>query len=257
MSLILWCAFHGCPACFDPTSVSPLTGSVRKLDYESTKKRLAFIESKGFLVHTIWECAFNRQMKEDPELKILMDSLCVTSPLCPGDALYGGRVNAVSLHKSVSGLVEKIRFFYICSLYPYVCSRRPYPIGHPKIITEGFSDDLSSYFGLIKCFVLPPQDCFVPVLPVKSNGRLVFPLCFTCAEKINQKSRCTHTDEERGWEGTFVTEELNVALKRGYKVLRVYEVWSWSKISQYSERTQSGGAHGRIHKAVSPSKGRV
>jgi hypothetical protein len=45
-------------------------------------------------------------------------------------------------------------------------------IGHPRVITENFGD-LSSYFGLVKCTVLPPRGLFHPVLPYRTQGKLI------------------------------------------------------------------------------------
>ena len=52
-------------------------------------------------------------------------------------------------------------------------------VGHPRIITENF-DDISSYFGLIKCTVLPPRSLFHPVLPYRTKGKLTFPFVGLC-----------------------------------------------------------------------------
>ena len=54
-------------------------------------------------------------------------------------------------------------------------------VGHPRIITENF-DDVSTYFGLVKCTVLPPQGLFHPGLPYCTQGKLMFPLCKACAD---------------------------------------------------------------------------
>jgi hypothetical protein len=50
------------------------------------------------------------------------------------------------------------------------------PIGHPEIVTEGFTD-IQQYEGLIKCKILPPRGLYIPVLPVKMNNKLLFTLC--------------------------------------------------------------------------------
>ncbi|CAL1264770.1 unnamed protein product, partial [Larinioides sclopetarius] len=47
-----------------------------------------------------------------------------------------------------------------------------------------------------KCKILPPRGLYLPVLPFRCNGKLMFPLCRTCAETLNQSS-CHHSDEER------------------------------------------------------------
>ncbi|GFS50732.1 uncharacterized protein TNCV_111211 [Trichonephila clavipes] len=96
--------------------------------------------------------------------------------------------------------------------------------GEPKI--AGYSVDgfckkrilytSINYFGLAKCKVFPPKKLFHPVLPFQCNGKLMFPLCRTCAETLNQKT-CSHTEEERSITGTWVTEEVKKAREKGYK----------------------------------------
>ena len=61
-------------------------------------------------------------------------------------------------------------------------------VGRPHIITENF-DDISTYFGLIKCTVLPPRGLFHPVLQYRTQGKLMFPLCKTCVDTCNQAQR--------------------------------------------------------------------
>jgi len=85
----------------------------------------------------------------------------------------------------------------------------------PKIITENFSP-ASSYFGIIKCKVQPPRKIFHPVLPYRHSGKLLFPLCRTCAE--TQCDLCNHSDEERALTWAWVSLELFVAEVHGYKV---------------------------------------
>ena len=70
-------------------------------------------------------------------------------------------------------LIHALWFLFRCNKYG------EYPIGHPQIITENFAP-LSEYFGLVKCFVLPPRSLYHPVLPYRTQGKLIFPLCRTC-----------------------------------------------------------------------------
>ena len=67
----------------------------------------------------------------------------------------------------------------LCGFYLRCNKYGEYPIGHPQIITENFAP-LSKYFGLVKCFVLPPRSLYHPVLPYRTQGKLIFPLCRTC-----------------------------------------------------------------------------
>jgi hypothetical protein len=102
-------------------------------------------------------------------------------------------------------------------------------VGYPEIITENFRD-ISTYFGLIKCTVLPPRGLFHPVLPYRASGKLMFPLCKTCADTTN-KATCTHSDAERAILGTWCHVELLKALEKGYQILRLHEVWHFPEQS--------------------------
>ncbi|CAF1038132.1 unnamed protein product [Brachionus calyciflorus] len=79
-----------------------------------------------------------------------------------------------------------------------------------------------------KCKVLPPRDLYFPVLPSLIDGKLVFPLCRTCAEL--QQTKCNHLIEEKCLEGTWVTLEVQEALRQGYQIVEIYEVWHWEKL---------------------------
>ena len=106
-------------------------------------------------------------------------------------ALYGGRTNAVRLyHKCENG--EKIRYIDVTSLYPFVQKYGVFPTGHPTIITEQFDYSINKYFGIIKCTLLPPKNLYLPVIPLRINKKLVFTLCFKCAEEENQLELCKH-----------------------------------------------------------------
>ena len=98
-----------------------------------------------------------------------------------------------------------------------------YPLNHPEIITENFQP-ISEYFGLVKCSMLPPRALYHPVLPYRTQGKLMFPLCRTCADNLQQEP-CHHSDAERTLHGTWVTLELEKALEKGYKLVRIDEVW--------------------------------
>ena len=102
-------------------------------------------------------------------------------------------------------------------------------VGHPHIITENF-DDVTTYFGLIKCTVLPPRGLFHPVLPYRTQGKLMFPLCKTCTDTCNQ-TPCTHSENERAIQGTWCSVEVEKALEKGYSILAIHEVWHFPETS--------------------------
>jgi hypothetical protein len=119
------------------------------------------------------------------------------------------------------------------SMYPATMVETAYPLGHPDLEVFNIPVDWTSsidnpYRGIIKCFVVPPKDLRVPVLPVKlPSGRLAFTLCRTCSidhpKGLNSTNySCQHTDAERGWVTTSTHIELNAALDRGYLFINRY-----------------------------------
>ena len=162
----------------------------------------------------------------------------VLTPLQPRDAFYGGRTEAFTLFKEAS-MEEEINYYDVTSLYPFINKTGKIPLGHPDIITEQFLP-IDNYEGLIRCKVLPPKGLFHPVLPYRVNGKLMFPLCETCAT-TNQQTPCCHHANDRAFVGMWVTDEVKKAIDKGYKVLDVYEVWHFNEISRYNPTTMMGG----------------
>ena len=101
-----------------------------------------------------------------------------------------------------------------------------------KTKTSNERQKMSKWKPGFKCKVVPPRKLYHPVLPqrikVDSYEKLVFTLCKTCAETRNQNV-CKHTDNQRSFIGTWTTDEVSKALEKGYKILRIYEVWHFAK----------------------------
>jgi len=111
---------------------------------------------------------------------------------------------------------------------------------HPDIITSNFRA-ITTYFGVALVKLLPPRRLYHPTLPYRGhNGRLKFTLCRTCAENENIKP-CTCTTEERSFIGTYASIEIDEALKRGYEILKIYEVYHYDEATQYDIITRLGG----------------
>ncbi|XP_062621681.1 uncharacterized protein LOC134283252 [Saccostrea cucullata] len=226
------CYWHGCPTCYPSlqTETHPhRTQFTYQQLHEKTLRRTADLEDMGYNVCSIWEHDFDQQVQQDESLQQFVRDLDIPDPLKPREALYGGRTNATKLYCEEGDM----RYVDVCSLYPYVLKHRPFPLGHPEIITDDFQD-VRSYFGLIHCRVLPPRGLFHPVLPYRTGGKLLFPLCRTCAQQQDSTSqdRCQHTDRERSLTGTWVTSELHKALDMGYTLEQIYEVWHFKESSQ-------------------------
>ena len=121
-------------------------------------------------------------------------------------------------------------------MYPYINRNGRMPIGHPRsILNEQF--DSTKHYGLFYGLVLPPQDLRYPVLPLRSHGKLIFALCFSCADS-RQQTECHHSAKERAIEGTWCTPELAFALTKGYTVLKTYELWQFDESSEETETTK-------------------
>nr|XP_022294902.1 uncharacterized protein LOC111105016 [Crassostrea virginica] len=226
------CYWHGCPVCFpdQATETHPhRTQFTYNSLYELTLARELALKEQGFNLVTLWEHDFDKQFQKNDAFQDFDRELEFQPPLNPREALYGGRTNATRLYCCEGDM----RYVYVCSLYPYVLKHRTFPLGHPEIITEDFQD-VRSYFGLIHCRVLPPRGLYHPVLPYRTGGKLLFPLCRTCAEErpTDPHYRCNHTHAQRRFTGTWVTCELNKALDCGYQLDKVYEVWHFPQQSK-------------------------
>ena len=101
------------------------------------------------------------------------------------------------------------------------------PIDHPIIQVGDACADIEACLkmqGLMKCKIVPPKDLYHPVLPYRCDKKLLFCLCRTCVLEHNASSECQHHgDAERCLEGTWVIDEVRLAVAKGYKILEVYE----------------------------------
>ncbi|XP_072385963.1 uncharacterized protein [Diabrotica undecimpunctata] len=196
-----------------------------------TNLKNQYLQSQGYEVVEMWECTFRKIIT--PEIASYTENhyLMMTLPLNPRDALYGGRTGNTVEYFTCSKN-EKIKYVDVCSLYPFICKYGKFPIGHPKKIYVGEkcnAVDITELSGLIKCKVLPPTTLYHPVLPAKMNSKCMFVLCRKCGEDFVQ-TECEHSDEERALTGTWVIEEVVKALTKGYKLLDVYEIWSYDSL---------------------------
>ena len=229
------CFFHGCPDCFPKNRVSTVSRlrSDRTMQecFKATLIKRKKLESAGYTVVTKWECQWLRDMKDNETLRSFVDRHLPISPLEPRDAFFGGRTNAVKLHhRVIEG--ETIRYQDVTSLYPWVNKYAEFPTGHPHIITGIEHTDMSEYFGVAKITIIPPFGLLHPVLPLRSGGKLTFPLCRTCVEMemvkplLERSCICPHSDaEERALTGTWCTPEIMEAVSQQYTIVKIHEVW--------------------------------
>ena len=249
------CNFHGCRKCFKEDREKTVNNNVSLAQrFRNTVLKEKRLRELGYVVLTKWSCVFAKEKCKD---RFLMDER-IEPPINLRDCYFGGRTNGIVLYKQV---IENERIMYLdfTSLYPDVMKNRRYPKGHPIRVIDDFlppslkpcegecffpscdGQHLSlQYFGIIKAKFLPPTDLLHPVLPVRCNGKLKFPLCKRCADLENMTD-CLCPAKDRSFVGTFCTPEVNVALNMGYQIETVYEVLHWQESSMYCPKTKEGG----------------
>jgi G:T-mismatch repair DNA endonuclease (very short patch repair protein) len=233
------CFYHGCPKCYSVDTFNPVKQKLMTSVYREHLARINYLRLKlpNVKFEEIWECQINKKLLLDKNFKEFSKKIEYRDPISPRDSLFGGRTNAIKLYYNCNE-DEKIKYYDFTSLYPWAQKYCAYPKGHPTIITENFQN-IENYFGLVKCKILAPIDLYIPVLPVRVNGKLIFPLCRSCAE--DQSNTCSHNIEERCFEGTWVTEEVKKANSMGYKIIKIYEVWHFDEKEIYDKNTKTGG----------------
>ncbi|XP_024936924.1 uncharacterized protein LOC107263834 [Cephus cinctus] len=218
--------------------------------FERTLAMSDKIRYLGYELTEIWECDFDRWISDPAQATLCRtlneNPLVAQLPLEPRDAFFGGRTgNTVSFYE-VEGS-ERIHYVDVCSLYPFISKTGKFPVGHPRVYVgndcrelTGDHNNIDSVEGLIKCVVLPPRDLYHPVLPTRMHGKLLFALCRSCAESTLQGS-CPHENpEDRIFEGTWVVDEVRRAVRKGYQITAINEIWQY-EITQYDPTTRTGG----------------
>ena len=223
------CEFHGCKRCkqnnrHSNTFYHP-DRNVEEM-YQATQRKTDLLQAAGYKVIDIWECDFKKELKQSKTLMDLVKNKTWIDPLDPRNSFYGGRTGmAKCFHRAEEG--EQILYENFTSLYPTINKYGTYQIGHPQILVNPIDQDIHSYFGIAKVDVIALEKLLHPVLPVKLNGKLMFPLCKKQLDRPwhERTNLCSHTDNDRVMRGEWCTPELQKALKKGYRILKIHEVW--------------------------------
>jgi len=245
------CYFHGCPKCYPNLRSETMVGNkslARR--FQDTLAKESMLQKLGFCVESIWSCDFSQQLLFNRQWKKWAQEIQLESPLNLRDCYYGGRTNALVLDKKVDA-----KLLDFCSLYPAQMKYQRYPCGHPERLAQNIPAPFTvtcyaqsplmcpvlgrfcpgthvmlPYFGVMKVKILPPKRLYHPVLPFRCQGKLMFPLCSTCAVRQSE-TYCNCPDEDRMFTGTWCTPEVETALCVGYTLVHVYEVLHWPEWS--------------------------
>ena len=134
------------------------------------------------------------------------------------------------------------------SLYPHQAITRQFPVGKPiTLVGESLEavevgeggvrrkSDGARLEGLVQCVVMAPDSLFLPVLPLRVRGKLMYGLCSTCLEKGLDRL-CTHDGSARWLRGTWTTIELAYALGCGYRLVKVHELHVYERMGPIFEK---------------------
>lgn len=236
----LGCWYHGCPKCFPNRFQNHPRHNNMSMEqvYQNTLDRISRLEKLNLTVKTMWECTWSDMKLKNVLCGEFVKGLDLTTRLNPREAFFGGRTNSIcSGYEADVSEGEEIRYEDITSLYPFVNYTSRYPIGHPRLFTTINHTDVSCFFGIAKVTVIPPRGLYFPVLPARVGKKLLFHLCSTCAKNETEKPmlersyKCDHSDAQRQIIGTWATPEILKAIEKGYRVIKIHEVWHFEDSS--------------------------
>ena len=218
------CYWHGCERCFPEMEERQ----------RSTKQRRDQILARGFRYFPIFECEYEETRRQDAEMERKFRQRLAhykrvkyANSFRIRDSSFGGRTENFRLGYSCREN-ESIGYLDFTSLYPYVLKYKMFPGEHPVIITENINYEIEKYFGFVVCHIVPPLKLNFPVLPARMNGKLIFTLCYKCADDQHKRS-CVHSEDQRMLKGIWCTIEVDKALEKGYKMIDVFVVYHYEK----------------------------
>ena len=251
------CYYHGCHTCIREGRIKEtFRDGISCIDLYNKTSRDDNLKSQNYKHIVIWECQYHKLRSSGGESNYISgydeidknntfwDGLndyvktygpvIRNKPLSLDDALAGGRTNPVRLYVNIRDTPDQtIVYKDICSLYPFIqLGGFDFPVGPPikRIAHEvpsatDFTKELidGTFFGIVRVDVLPPQNLALPVLYIKLNHKLAFPLCKECARIADHDKDCNHDENQRMLDNTYSSVELKLAVDKKYKIVNVYE----------------------------------
>lgn len=221
------CYFDACPVCYpekiQSKEIHPLHGVTWETVMLFISKKRTSLEWNNVYNKVIHHWSHDDKKLDDFEWN---DEWGKLMPL--RSIFYGGRTEVFSAYCEPDKLPgdKVIEYDDVCSLYPYVCSYKELPIGIQDVYVGKYVDRSrldpersDRFFGFIRAKIIPNTNDLVGILPERIHGKLMY----TVEPKV----------------GVWHTEFIYLAMKKGYKVEEVYEVWDWVP-SQRSDNIMRG-----------------
>jgi hypothetical protein len=218
------CVWDGCMKCYKRHSVNPYTFQQMFECKYWFDDRVRKLREAGFTVSIVKECEFVKHYETSNYVKLHPEKM----PVDPRDAFFGGRTEYFKHSCTITDPERyRIQYYDFTSLYPAVLfgkmySLKPgdddtfyeneYPIGHPTRHRNITGLQLFNYFGFARVRITPPEHCYLPLLPRRSDGKLIFDV----------------TPQV----GTWTTVELKKAVEVGYLIEEVFEVLHFPRTSK-------------------------
>ena len=211
------CYYHGCPKCFTNRNAYHTLHSNQTIEevYENTITLLEKLNDSFAFEHVkvIWECEWNEmKLQIDPNEVKYYEELS-ENIITDREMFYGGRTEVFCPHVQADE-EHSLDYIDVCSLYPTVCARDELPIGHPTFYF-GYEAERQRYrlckdhpdriFGYVRCHIIPNTNDYIGLLPSHTDGKLLF--------------------DVRPKTGVWFTEEIYLAMRRGYTIQTIYEIF--------------------------------
>jgi len=121
------------------------------------------------------------------------------------EGYYGGRTESFA-----RGLIKDYNYYDVNSLYPSVMEENVFPDPNSKRITYKNTDFyINNYTGMSKIDIFCPIDMQIPLLPVRNEGKLIFP-----------------TGNLTGW---YCHVEIKRAIDLGYTLKKVHKTYYYKE----------------------------
>lgn len=249
--------FHGCPLHTTGNRINPHAKITFEALHSQTLARERAIREAGYWYSGIWECQIDDLLANNSDFKLFSTTFRKNrnyrTPLVPRDCIQGGRTESFYLYYATAE-DEKIRFLDTVSLYPYVMCTKEFPIGtvsadvlrlrnnHEALQAHFFGENGGEKtFGICKVTMIPPRKLLIPLIGMKSSGKLVFSLCRTCSDLgtappstpggVGVPGDCRHSDDERSFTGVYSSFEIRKAIDLGYRVKTFHESYHFENRS--------------------------
>ena len=232
---------------------------------QESKNKIAkfknFIGDSGS-VRIVSECQFFASKKHDPIKHKIFREETQYAPrprtrLNARDSYTGGLNEVFQLAWEAKEEPENdFHFIDLNSAYVSQAMSQNFPIGKyetligSKLNAEFTFDSVTQVYmykgqpayGLVHAKVLAPKDLRFPILSAKiklkgsgARPRNISAVCRTCAEK-RSVLKCGHKEPNRAITSSWTILELNAALRRGYKVIQIYEAHVYEKFAKVGKQ---------------------